>query len=479
MNKARLLFLSLVFVIVLVVGVWLVMASRPPRETETVRHLVILYTNDEHGWMEATATSGGAAGLMQRWRSREGYRETGPYLVLSGGDRWTGPAISTWFRGESMDDVMEAMGYEAVAIGNHDFDFGLEVLRSRSAVSSFLFLAANIRDKETGSVPDFALPYAIKEINGIKVGLIGLATLETPWDTHPSYVAGLEFRRYDDVLREIIPQVKVDGAELLIVFGHLCQSELRALVPTAVELGVAVMGGGHCHERLNETRDGIVLIESGSFWQGYAKIDLYFDIANQRLVSVKSSLRDNKPGKADPQIGERVSSWHDRADPSLWQVIGHSNKEIARDSPAMAQLLTRAWLAAFPSADAAIASPRYIQQSLPAGNITPATIIGVLPTENVMMDMKLSGEQLTAVVAARHPILGGLIEADINPQSIYHVLIPQALYEGGNYYEVRQYDPEAIDTGIDWRQAVIDWIRSLDTSPEHTLDQVIIPMGGP
>ena len=63
------------------------------------RRIVILYTNDEHGWMEPTATTGGAAGLMGLWRQQENYREDEPYLIISGGDMWTGPAISTWLKG--------------------------------------------------------------------------------------------------------------------------------------------------------------------------------------------------------------------------------------------------------------------------------------------------------------------------------------------------------------------------------------------
>ncbi|MFQ5922484.1 MAG: hypothetical protein ACE5M4_06535, partial [Anaerolineales bacterium] len=101
------------------------------KQTETLRHLVVLYTNDEHGWMDSYQNAGGAAGMARLWRQREGLTEDGPFLVLSGGDMWTGPALSTVWEGESMADVMNAMAYDAAAIGNHDFDLGLEALRER------------------------------------------------------------------------------------------------------------------------------------------------------------------------------------------------------------------------------------------------------------------------------------------------------------------------------------------------------------
>ncbi|MBN1582853.1 MAG: bifunctional metallophosphatase/5'-nucleotidase, partial [Anaerolineae bacterium] len=125
-----------------------------PVSTETVqggqdvRRLVILYTNDEHGWMEAAGEmgheTGGAAELLGLWRDKEGYTRDGPYLILSGGDMWTGPAISTWFAGEPMAEAMNVMGYGAAAVGNHEFDFGLDGLRARSAQATFPFLSANI-----------------------------------------------------------------------------------------------------------------------------------------------------------------------------------------------------------------------------------------------------------------------------------------------------------------------------------------------
>ena len=89
------------------------------------QRIVILYTNDEHGWMEETDSYDGAAKLMGLWRQEENYSESEPFLILSGGDMWTGPAISTWFEGESMVDVMNKMNYSAAAMGNHEFDYGL------------------------------------------------------------------------------------------------------------------------------------------------------------------------------------------------------------------------------------------------------------------------------------------------------------------------------------------------------------------
>ena len=89
-------------------------------ETSTI---TIIYTNDEHGWIENSEYSDGSAKMMGLWRENEGYDGNDRYLILSGGDNWTGPAISTWFEGESTVDVMNAMEYDASVIDNHEFDF--------------------------------------------------------------------------------------------------------------------------------------------------------------------------------------------------------------------------------------------------------------------------------------------------------------------------------------------------------------------
>lgn len=159
------------------------------------RRIVVLYTNDEHGWMEGTGNADGAAELVGRWKQTEGYMPDSPYLILSGGDMWTGPAISTWFKDESMAEVMNKMNYSAAAIGNHEIDFKIEGLKEKIAQSTFPLLSANIREKATGDIPDFVQPYLVKEVNGVSVGIIGLTTTTTPVSTFPDYVKDYDTTR--------------------------------------------------------------------------------------------------------------------------------------------------------------------------------------------------------------------------------------------------------------------------------------------
>ena len=105
-----------------------------------VRTLTVLYTNDEHGWMEGVTPAQSAANLYGLWQVQEAFDPQGPFLVLSGGDNWTGPAVSTMVAGESMVEVMNRKHYAASAVGNHEFDFGLDTLRQRKEKSRYKFL---------------------------------------------------------------------------------------------------------------------------------------------------------------------------------------------------------------------------------------------------------------------------------------------------------------------------------------------------
>ena len=132
-------------------------------EVSEVKTITIIYTNDEHGWMQSADEYGGASGMVGLWEAREAYDGSDSYLILSGGDMWTGPAISTWFKGESMVAAMNQMGYDAAALGNHEFDFTTDVLNVRLGEMNFPILAANIYEKGLSSISKISLPKVLEK----------------------------------------------------------------------------------------------------------------------------------------------------------------------------------------------------------------------------------------------------------------------------------------------------------------------------
>jgi 2',3'-cyclic-nucleotide 2'-phosphodiesterase (5'-nucleotidase family) len=145
----------------------------------------------------------------------------------------------------------------------------------------------------------------------------------------------------------------------------------------------------------------------------------------------------------------------------------------------MINLVTNAWLEAYPAADVALTNRGGFRQAIPAGEITLETLIGVLPFNNVLIDVELTGAELIRNIECCGPVAGGMTTAGrhtlsdgtpVDPDVTYHVLVNDFMYAGGDGFKFGEQDPDAYNTSIDWRQPVIDWISSLNTSPDDPLD---------
>jgi len=451
-------------------------------DEENTGNIIILYTNDEHGWIEKSDYTNGAANMMGLWIENEGYDGDDRYLILSGGDNWTGPAISTWFEGESTVDVMNAMEYDASTIGNHEFDFKVEGLYERIEQANFPYVSANIREKASVEIPDFAMPYVIKDIDGIMVGIIGLTTTTTPYSTFPDNVADYDFIDYATALEYIIPKVKEDGAELLIVTGHICYSEIVALVPTLADLGISVISGGHCHNDLvGEIINGVAVIKSSAYMQSYAKVEITYDKIEKEVVNIEPSVHLNESGNPDQAVSDVVSYWRMQTDAELSEVIGYTNTEIDRTSNAMHNMVVDSWLYNYPDADIAMTNDGGIRQSIPAGNITKETIIGVLPFQNYIIELKLTGAEVINCSGYNIIIVGGMTTVggyflsdgtEIDVSTTYSVLTTDYLYARDDL-PFNQYDSNPYYTSMNYHQPTIDWITSLNTSASSPLDNYL------
>ena len=450
-------------------------SSSGPESSE--RTLVLLYTNDEHGWLEDVPETDGPAKLMGLWRSAEGYEESGDYLIVSGGDNWTGPAISTWFKGESTVDVMNSMDYAATAIGNHEFDFTVDGLRSRLAQADFPFLAANIRLKGSNTTPDFAKPYIIENVNGIRVGLVGLASVSTPWTTFPAHVEDYDFISYRDALEEWVPQAWSAGADLVIVVGHICNNEMTPLLPTVKALGVSVLTGGHCNETLATVQNGVAMVVGGWQFAHYGRVAIGFDEETREVTRLQSSVRANSGGSPDPAVQAVVAVWQQAAAGELSDVVGYLNQAVPNGSPALHNLVTDSWLFVDPTADIAMTNDGGIRQGLPAGDITKGTIVGVLPFSNTLVELELSGSEVmdclrSGVVVGGMSTVGGYFHADGTPlkaDSLYNVLTTDYLYSLDGY-NFSLYDQTPYNTGTTYYQPTVTYLESLATSAGDPLD---------
>lgn len=453
--------------------------------SETIREITVLYTNDEHGWMEGMEPGMGAANLYRLWQEQEGFSKDGAFLLLSGGDNWTGPAISTWVQGESMVEVMNAMSYDASAVGNHEFDFGLEGLKQRTAEADFPFLSANTRWKDSGQVPIELgiLPYTVKELNGLQVGIIGLTTTSTPRTANPQFVSTLRFDDYEPALRAAAAEVRTLDPDLLFVVAHVCLGELEALALSVLDLEIDLMGGGHCNELAARRVGETVLLGGGYHFTSYARARIRYDVRDDQLVDVEIGVAPNESANDDSEIAALVKGWQDQFKDSLTEVIAWSDSEIDFRTPQFRQAVIDSWLISDPTADFAITNAGGLRTRLPAGEITLNDLVNVMPFENNIYAVYLPGHVIVeAIETGGRPIVAGLTRrgadwivsrtaAGIEDDRLYRVLVNSFMYAGGdNFQAIRENDPDGYDTGIHYRQPFVDALQRLQSNPSNPVD---------
>lgn len=237
--------------------------------------LTILHTNDIHARLDQMTR---LATLIQRQRAQAN-DESRALLLLDGGDSsstelWESDVTG----GRANYAMLEAIGYDAAVIGNSDALWGRDALNKLLTSVHFAPLAANLRDAVTGSAPPGLRGYAVFKFETLRVGVAGLTTEE---ETHA------DFRIADpiDSLRGLIPQLKAEGADIIVLLSHLgvdVDERLAANVP-----GIHVIVGGHTHTALTEPiRVGeAVIVQTGEHGQYLGRLDLALDLET-RLVSV-------------------------------------------------------------------------------------------------------------------------------------------------------------------------------------------------
>ena len=435
--------------------------SRPPVVVQ------LFYTNDEHGWLEGLTPGHGAEALYSQVRSLA-WASHGE-LWLSGGDNWTGPAISTWFEGRSTVEVMSAMGYRASAVGNHEFDFGLDALRERISEAHFPYLAANMRRRSDGLLPrDLGVrSHVLVEVGGLSIAVIGLTTTDTPRVTDPKNVADFEFQPYEPALREAAAAARAEGAKALVVLAHVCVDELRRLAESVEDVGVAFFGGGHCNESHGERVGGAVLLSTAGGFSELGTARLSFEPRTGRLLEATWGHWENE-GKGWPDIAAIVARWRERTDEQLGRVLVTLEEPMAQRSASLEQLIVDCWLESIPSGEVALMNRGGVRAGLPAGEVTIADVVALLPFQNVIVEAEILGAVLEEAIRAHHPIVGGLTQTDagwrltatgeaLDPERRYRVLANSFCHAGGDGWTfLADSDPEAYDTGIHFRQPLID-----------------------
>lgn len=375
--------------------------SPAPKTTK----ITLLHTNDTHGRADGSDGMGFAKISALAHQFAADYPNT---LLLDAGDTFHGTNFATLQRGESIANVMNRVGYDAMAAGNHDFNYGYERLLELEDMTIFPVLSANVK-REDGS--RLLEPYVIKEVDGVKIGLFGLTTPETTYKTHPNNVEGLVFTDPAEEARHIVAEL-APQVDVIIAVTHLGidASSTDTSIKVAKEApGIDVIVDGHSHSTLVEGLQGdhdTLIVSAGEYTKNLGVVELILDEHN-RIISKTAKLiteEDASDVDADPAIEQLINEVKADQESILSEVIGYSavrlegDREFVRTGETnLGNLITDAMLD-ITGADVALTNGGGIRASIEVGEITKGDVITVLPFGNFITTKEVSGADLKAAL---------------------------------------------------------------------------------
>jgi 2',3'-cyclic-nucleotide 2'-phosphodiesterase (5'-nucleotidase family) len=479
-------------------------APTPPPAPKT-QEVTLLVTGSASGQLlptgEGDAARPGAAELMGHWVREEKHCpgtfkggtaacENPTTLALATGDHWNGPAISSFFIGQSTATVMKRMGYAASALGNHELAFGREQFLTNAKLGGFPFLAANLKVGEAAK--DLALPgFQVFERGGMKVGVVGLTSTKTVQTAMAGRAEGLEVTDYEAALSTAVPEAWKAGADVVAVVADVCPGDLRAAVEKHPEWKLAVVAGGRCPESagFSDTKVGTTqLVSLGRGFDKYLRAHVTVDPAKpagERVTGVDTKVVEVKANTApDAETAQLIGEWKTKLDEVLGQEIGFTQKGLAAGSPELARWVAGAVRDALKT-DVVILNKKGLRGGLPAGKVTRGSVYTVMPFENTLLVTKVKGADLVAQLANPEAVVSGVTPAGkdkfkdakgkaIDPKREYTVGTVEYLYFGGDGFGFEKLDPEPTDTGMAWQTPVVEWTKAQATTEKKPLEKVLL-----
>ncbi|MEA2021599.1 MAG: 5'-nucleotidase C-terminal domain-containing protein [Candidatus Caldatribacteriota bacterium] len=420
------------------------------------KEIVILSINDYHGALAPAGKNVGAVKLVDAIKTEEAKNPEGT-IIVSAGDNYQGSAMSNLMYGEPVSTVFKEMGIELSAVGNHEFDWGIDRITRWAKDGGFTFICTNIYDKRTNEPVIWAEPYAIIEREGIKVGFVGLATPETAYKTLKANVENYEFRDPVEIITEWVPKVKDAGADIIVALTHLgsFQDKEGNISGEATDLcaidGVDAVISAHTHQRVSGMVNGKPLVQAYKYGRSFGKLTFIFD-ENNKLVSAEPFL-DNLYSRADTLNDDAnmlaiYEKYNKDMEPVLGKILGKTTVALDHDRYAGPSLLGE-WTCEIMKDAAgvqiAMTNGGGLRTDIPAGEITSGKLYEVMPFDNTLYTMKLSGADVKANI--EHGILNedigwvqiAGVKAVYDPEAEAGNRIVSMVLEDGNPVEMDEY----------------------------------------
>ncbi len=458
--------------------------------------LTFVVTGAENGYLLATASAeaphGGAAEVAGRWVAEglcvaptkddgsAGCADSGT-IPLSTGDNANGASISSYFRGESTAEVMHQLGYVASAFGNRELDWSREQFVANGKRGGFPYLAANL-EATTDEARALGLQsFRVIERRGVKVGVVGLAARKATLTPMPGRMAGFSLVADDVALARAVAGARAAGAQVLGVVTDGCLHEVPEVLTAHADWGLAFVAGRDCEAPWPPMVGATALVYPGRHFNAYARVTV--TVVGGKVAGVTSALVDvtspaGSPPPA-PEVKAVIDGWKKKHDDALGERIGFTASGLEQEGGRMSAWLTGALKERFKT-DVALLNRKTVRQALPAGPVTKASIWDLVPFENEVVVIKITGAQLKAAlsnieareagVKSKDEQVFDLKGAPIDDAKTYTVATTDYLYLGGDGFKLRDADPAPTQTKVSIQAAIIEWTAGRKSDEKKPLE---------
>ena len=377
----------------------------------------LLHTDDIHGHLDAdivqsanassTFRAGGMAqlaGQVAAFRARAPQRT----LLVDAGDAWQGTFISNANKGEAVTKAMNVMRYDALAVGNHDFDWGQEVLAQRAQDASFPFLAANVVESKSGRAPLYLKPFAVKDLGIARVGIIGLTNPGSATIVKATSVTGLQFLPAADSVRVLVGEVQKQ-ADIIVVAAHIGSAEAVQLAHDVPGIDVIVAAHDHFPIQTARVEGRTTIVDAGAYTQYLGRLEIVVDPTTHKMKDavrggVLTAIAANAGVKPDPEVAKLVDERRAEGDKYTSRVVGRTTEPLTnlREETAFGNLITDAFVEYGRQqgwkTEVAFYNMAGVRASFNAGQLTYGQLYEALPFSNTVVNVDLKGADLAAII---------------------------------------------------------------------------------
>lgn len=382
----------------------------------------ILTFNDFHGNVLESEKNIGASKLtsiIKEYKIKE--KENGKYgvITVAGGDLYEGTGISKKLNEEVVNKMMDEIGVVASVIGNHEYDLGRNNLRSLSNQVNFKFVASNLIDEETDSVPEYAVPYVIEEVENINVAFIGIVTEEILKNEKLGNIKGLKVLDALDSLNKYSEEVRHKGADIIIALTHLPseKDEDNIIVGEAAEIAkkandIDAVISSNSHKFIdgfieNEiSGKNIPIVQAGYNGRGLSVLNFTVD-ENNNVINVKANTRvfyNESPEnefEEDITINKIVEEYKEKLNSMLNEKVTELNFDLIHDgenSISKLGVTIAETLREIGNTQVSIINGDRIKDSLYKGDVTVEDIYKILPFDDKIITVKVTGAKLKELI---------------------------------------------------------------------------------